>query len=251
MNIKIIVATHKLYWMPNDNVYLPLHVGRGMEGAVDLGYLGDNTGDNISGKNKDYCELTGIYWAWKNIAADYIGISHYRRQFTRCKKYSNNDKKNSIINCDEWNYILKKNPIVVPKKRKYYVETIWSQYIHAHSQLGLDYTKGVLLELYPEYEYAWNTVMNRTWGHMFNMFVMRRDYFNSYCQWLFSILFTLERRYDLAKNESRIYGFIAERLLDVWLEANHLAYLEQNVSFLERQNWIKKGGNFLIRKLRS
>lgn len=97
MNIKIIVATHKLYWMPNDNVYLPLHVGRVMEGAVDLGYLGDNTGDNISGKNKDYCELTGIYWAWKNIAADYIGISHYRRQFTRCKKYSNNDKKNSII----------------------------------------------------------------------------------------------------------------------------------------------------------
>lgn len=44
--IKILVAAHKLYWMPNDSVYMPIHVGR--EGKADLGYVGDNTGDNIS-----------------------------------------------------------------------------------------------------------------------------------------------------------------------------------------------------------
>lgn len=46
MNIKILVATHKKYWMPEDSVYMPIHVGR--EGKEDLGYIGDNTGDNIS-----------------------------------------------------------------------------------------------------------------------------------------------------------------------------------------------------------
>ena len=88
MNIKIIVATHKKYWMPSDGIYLPVHVGA--EGKfddkgepLDLGYTKDNTGDNISDKNKQFCELTGLYWAWKNLGeADYIGLAHYRRHFT-------------------------------------------------------------------------------------------------------------------------------------------------------------------------
>ena len=61
MNIKIIVAAHKPYQMPKDNIYLPLHVGR--EGKSDIGFQGDNTGENISEKNVNYCELTGLYWA--------------------------------------------------------------------------------------------------------------------------------------------------------------------------------------------
>ena len=87
MDIKLIVATHKKYWMPEDPMYLPIHVGA--EGKtdengspLDLGYVKDNTGDNISSKNANYCELTGLYWAWKNLTADYIGLVHYRRQFT-------------------------------------------------------------------------------------------------------------------------------------------------------------------------
>ena len=80
MNIKVIVATHKKYWMPSDKMYLPLHVGA--EGKQSLGYATDNTGDNISSKNANYCELTGLYWAWKNIQSDYIGLVHYLRHFT-------------------------------------------------------------------------------------------------------------------------------------------------------------------------
>lgn len=63
MNTKIIIATHKLYDMPQDDIYLPVHVGR--EGKEPLPYQPDNTGDNISDKNASYCELTGLYWAWK------------------------------------------------------------------------------------------------------------------------------------------------------------------------------------------
>ena len=84
--VKIVVATHKKYEMPKDGMYLPLHVGA--EGkkdsngnALDLGYQKDNTGENISKKNASYCELTGLYWAWKNLKDDYIGLEHYRRHF--------------------------------------------------------------------------------------------------------------------------------------------------------------------------
>ena len=75
MDIKICVATHKKYWMPEDEVYLPLHVGRA--GKENLGYMGDNTGDNISYKNANYCELTGLYWAWNNLDCEYFGLCHY------------------------------------------------------------------------------------------------------------------------------------------------------------------------------
>ena len=80
IDIKVIVATHKKYRIPEDNIYLPLHVGR--EGKEDLGYRGDNEGNNISLKNDSYCEITALYWVWKNLNCDYIGLCHYRRYFT-------------------------------------------------------------------------------------------------------------------------------------------------------------------------
>ena len=78
-NVKIIVATHKKYKMPEDEIYIPLQVGA--EEKESLGYEKDNTGDNISSKNSYYCELTGLYWVWKNCSDDYKGIVHYRRFF--------------------------------------------------------------------------------------------------------------------------------------------------------------------------
>ena len=97
MNIKILVVTHKKYWMPKIEMYLPIQVG--LINKNDLGYLKDNTGDNISYKNPNYCELTAMYWAWKNIDVDYIGICHYRRYFTNKNKLKRFiiGKKNSIL----------------------------------------------------------------------------------------------------------------------------------------------------------
>ena len=250
MDIKILVAAHKKYWMPEDPVYLPLHVGA--EGKEDLGYTKDNTGDNISLKNPHYCELTGLYWAWKNLKADYIGLVHYRRYFTRKEVRIIDKKKEQILNTAEWQNLLAKCPVVVADKRKYYIETNRSHYNHAHPSSGLDVTEEIIREKYPEYSEAFTTVMNRTWAHMFNMFVMRRDLFDAYCQWMFSILEELERRLDISAFDaynSRVFGFVSERLLDVWLEKNQIDYHEQNVSFIEPQNWLKKGGLFLKRKV--
>ena len=78
---RIIVATHKRFQMPEDkDLYIPIQVGS--EGKEDLGYQPDNQGVHISHLNPYYCELTGLYWAWKNLECDYLGLVHYRRYFT-------------------------------------------------------------------------------------------------------------------------------------------------------------------------
>lgn len=92
-SVKIVVATHKKYKMPSDAMYIPLHVGaegkKDSDGnELDLGYIKDNTGENISILNPSFCELTGLYWAWKNLDSDYIGLVHYRRYFGTKKKES-------------------------------------------------------------------------------------------------------------------------------------------------------------------
>ena len=82
VDVKIIVATHKKYRMPVDEMYLPVHVGAVGNETIS-GCQRDDEGENISALNPYFCELTGLYWAWKNLEADYIGLVHYRRHFLR------------------------------------------------------------------------------------------------------------------------------------------------------------------------
>lgn len=249
MDIKIIVATHKRYWMPSDSVYIPLHVGR--EGKFDIGYIPDNTGDNISIKNKNYCELTGLYWAWKNLNADYIGLAHYRRHFSNGKRFG--DKKHRVINKAELEKHLSNYDVLVPTPRNYWIETNYSQYAHAHHAIDLDTTRIILEEKYSEYVKAFDESMKLTVGHRFNMFIMSKDKFDAYCHWLFDILFELENRLDISNynsNDSRVFGFVSERLLDVWLMTNRINYKEVPYIFMEKQNWLIKGWKFVERKLK-
>lgn len=249
MDIKILVAAHKKYWMPEDSIYIPLHVGR--EGKDDLGYLGDNTGEHISNKNANYCELTGLYWAWKNLDYDYIGLCHYRRYFA--SKQQGQDKKTAILKKEDYVKLLQECDIILPKKRNYYIETVRSQYEHAHNKRDLDETERIIREIYPEYSEAFAQVMNQKKLHIFNMFVMKKKDFDAYCKWLFDILFELEKRIDISEYnqyEARVFGFLSERLFNVWLEKQDLKKKEVPVVFLEKQDWGKKIYNFLKRKIR-
>lgn len=248
MDIKIIVASHKNYWMPVDKMYIPLHVGA--EGKTAIGYLPDNTGDNISEKNAHYCELTGLYWAWKNLSADYLGLAHYRRHFT--VKGAKGDKKERVITQAQLEKELEKADILLPNPRNYYIETNYEQYVHAHHAEDLEQTRAILAERYPEYVSAFDISMQKTIGHRFNMFIMKRDKFDAYCRWLFDVLFELEKRLDISEYspyDARVFGFVSERLLDIWLMTNHLSYRELPYVFMEQQNWLVKGANFLKRKL--
>lgn len=248
LDIKIIVAAHKAYQMPRDPMYLPLHVGR--EGKEPLGYTGDNTGDNISAKNAHYCELTGLYWAWKNLKADYVGLAHYRRHFVL--PGNRGEKFDRVLTQSQLEPVLNRHPVILPKKRNYFIETNYSQYVHAHHAADLDTTRAILAEQYPAYLAAYDALMKRTSGHRFNMFIMRRDLFDGYCEWLFHVLFELEKRLDISAYsayDARVFGFVSERLLDVWIDTNAVDYAELPVLYMEKQNWLIKGGNFLKRKL--
>ena len=94
MDVKIYSVFHKPYWIPDDKVYVPIQVGFGSQiFNNNKPILRDDNGFNISNRNKNYCELTAIYWIWKNCHHDYIGVDHYRRHFAE----SRIGKKKTII----------------------------------------------------------------------------------------------------------------------------------------------------------
>lgn len=250
-NIKIIVATHKKYKMPNDKMYIPVQVGK--EGKEDLGYQADNKGDNISSKNPYFCELTGLYWAWKNLNADYIGLAHYRRHFSNATKLPKDieGRINCVINSEELDNKLKNVDIILPKKRNYYIETIYKHYKHTMYIEPLDETGKILAEKYSEYLPEFEKLKKVTHMHAFNMFIMKKQYLDQYCEWLFDILFELEKRIDVSEYDSfhaRFFGRVSERLLDVWINTNNLKYEEVKVIDIEKVNWLKKGTAFLTAK---
>ena len=246
--IKVVIATHKKYDMPSDKMYLPLQVGA--EGKNDLGYEKDNTKDNISLKNPYFCELTGLYWAWKNLKEDYIGLAHYRRHFAS-KKINKKDLFNSVLTKEEASKLLNNTDIIVPKKRNYYIENLYSHYEHTMYIEPLDITGQILQERYPEYMLEFDKLKTRRSAHMFNMFIMKKDKLDEYCTWLFDILFELEKRVDNSKYDSfhaRFYGRVSELLLDVWLNTKGYSYKEVRVISMEKVNWWKKGTSFLKAK---
>lgn len=252
MSIKVIIATHKKYKMPEDPVYVPIHVGR--EGKDDLGYVGDNTGDHISVKNPNYCELTAVYWAWKNLNADFIGLVHYRRHFCDQSFFigSIKSKWNHILSAEKAQKLLTQYDVILPKKRHYWIETSKSHYEHAHNGNDLLQTRKIIAKKYPDYIQHFDQEMNKTASHRFNMFIMKENLFQNYCGWMFDILFQLEKDIDISNyspQEARVFGYISERLLDVWLSKNSINYVEMPVMFMEKQNWTKKIAEFLKRKL--
>ena len=238
MDIKIIVATHREYEMPEDKVYLPVFVGSAISDSP-LPYQRDDEGINISAKNATYCELTGLYWAYKNLDADYIGLCHYRRLF----KY-----KDHILTYDDLDRILSSAAIVLSKKRHYYIETVYSQFIHAHDKESIDLAGKAIKENYPSYTEAFTAVMNRRSLHLYNMFIMKKEIFDDYCCFLFNILEYVEKN---MKVYDRLLGYLGERLLDVFVTANKLDYVELKVMNKEKIDWPKKIYDFIMRKVKN
>lgn len=247
-DIRILVAMHKAYRLPEDALYAPIQVGGARIPGLEQA-LRDDTGENISSKNSSYCELTALYWAWKNMTADVVGLVHYRRYFAR--KGFARKKFDRIAAKADMEAALAKAPVILPTKRNYWIETTYSQYIHAHHKEDLDAVEDILTREYPEYLPAYTKVMGQTSGHRFNMLVMRRDILDRYCSWLFDVLAKAEVRIDTQAYDAyngRVFGFLGERLLDVWIETNQIPYTELPVVFLENQHWLKKGTAFLRRK---
>ncbi len=260
-NVKIIVAAHKNYQMPSDNMYLPLHVGAegkfDYDGSpLDFGFIKDNTGDNISELNPCFCELTGLYWAWKNLHADFIGLVHYRRYFSLSKKNATLD---GVLTYDQLKPYLNQAKIIVPQKRRYYIETLYSHYAHTHYAQHLDETRRILQEMHPVYFDFYDRVLTQRSGYMFNMMIMRQDWLDHYCNWIFPIISELKKRVNadnLSDFQSRFGGRVSEIIFNVWLayqlECKNLQksdVVELPWIGLEKTNLWKKGTAFIKAKL--
>lgn len=248
MKTVIVVSSHKAYWTPADPVYLPVQVG----GGPDLGpqWHRDNTGEQISDKNAYFCELTALYWAWKNVDCDALGLVHYRRYLGSPRRRFG-DRRSRVLTGPEAEALLQKADVILPVKRHYWIETRASQYAHAHHAEDLRCVEAILAERYPEYLPAWRWMEQSRSGHICNLFLMRRGLLNDYCEWLFDILFEAERRLDISQyspKDARVFGYLGERLLDVWIRHHGLSSLEVPVVLLESQHWLKKGLDFLRRK---
>lgn len=248
MDVKVLVATHKNYKMPKDPLYLPVFVGKDLHPDVNHSFQGDNSGKNISRLNGKYNELTALYWGWKNLNLDALGLVHYRRYLSLNK--SKNLK--NVLSLKQAQVLLNKSDIILPRQRNYYIESNESHYLHAHESEPYMVMKRIIDHDYPAYSASFNRMAKSTHAHMFNMFIMKKKPLDDYCTWLFAVLKKVDEHIDTTKYstyEKRVLGFLSELLLDVWL-GSHPQYKtrEINFVFIEHQNWLKKGGSFLKRK---
>ena len=141
---------------------------------------------------------------------------------------------------------------ILPKKRNYYIETNYSHYIHAHHREPLDRTRDVVAQNYPQYLSNFDKAMHRRKAHMFNMFIMRKKVFESYCNFVFGVLSKLENIIDISNysvQEARVYGYISELLMDVWLETNGIKYVEMPWGQIGGKNNVKKAIFLIKRKM--
>lgn len=272
MDIQIGIAAHKEYKIPWDDIYLPIHVGatgkksilavrvsgRNGEGVVSAVEMpGDDSGDNISAQNPRYCELTGLYWIWKNLRVEYAGLVHYRRHFAdpesgRGVRRRGRERQDvifsRILGRNSLEKLLRQTDIVLPRRRDYYIESIYSHYAHSHYPEHLDVTRAIIGERCPEYLGAFDRLMKGRRAHMFNMMIMKKELLDAYCSWLFPILEELDRRIDSSTYDSfqaRYPGRVSELLLDVWIEGNGYSYRELPVIMTEKVHWGRKVASFL------
>ena len=249
MNIKLLVICHKKAKVPHDEIYFPLEVGASLRTEHFLENL-DDSGENISEKNPSFCELTGLFWAFKNLDYDVLGLMHYRRLFMK-SAFCITRKLNNVITEKQIDKYLAFYDIILPKKRHYYIETNYSHYIHAHNKEALDKTAQIILKNYPDYYDSFKDHMRKRSGHYFNMFIAKKEIINPLLEWMFDILFKLEKEIDLncyQGAEKRVFGYISELLFDVYCTKNNLKIKNQKYLFFEKQNWTKKIFNFIRRK---
>ncbi|MFG6381788.1 MAG: DUF4422 domain-containing protein [Muribaculum sp.] len=217
--IKILVACHKAD--PNirqDDIYMPIQVGKALHPELDLGFQCDNTGDNISEKNESYCELTALYWAWKNLKdVDYIGLCHYRRYF----KMTNAELSEAMNSCD----ILLAKPLTLST-------SVYNELVYWTCLEDATVFIDSILSLFPEYKedvISYYFMENKF--SQCNMMLMSKEKFYEYCNFIFPIIQLTESRIKISgyTRQRRVFGYLAETALGLWLKHNKLKNRKINI----------------------
>lgn len=231
-NIKILVCAHKKDYVRQDDVYMPIQVGKAIS-SIDLGFQGDDTGDNISDRNDWYAELTAMYWAWKNLkGVDYIGLCHYRRYFnfhTKGLSYSEyqivktEEIKKLNLDLPDVEKGLKHYDVILPKF-KYYSTNLFRDYSFIHNSEEIRFLIKVIKQYYPAYYPALSQTLKCNKLLHYNMYIMSWQQFDSYSSWLFDVLDTLDKKFKSVHYtplQRRVFGFMGERLMTTYAIHHH------------------------------
>lgn len=190
---------------------IPIQVGAALTNEV-IADVRDNKGDNISEKNKQYCELTALYWIWKNDRSDYKGLCHYRRHFDV------DDKMLSLLLHSDIDVVL-----TIPI---FNYPSVGAMYCHDHSREDWDVLMEAIKVLEPDYAKTAERVQDGSFYYAYNMLIAKEDVFNSYCEWLFPILDYCNKKCGIKENpyQNRYVGFMGERLLSIYFLHNEEKY---------------------------
>lgn len=226
--IRILVCNHSKNEKVSSDILVPISVGNYREENM----ISDSTGDNISSLNDKYCELTAMYWIWKNDCNyDYIGLFHYRRYLSFEEKmdkvkYYEEYLDDYTINKHKLNdnYIREKvlnYDAIFAKPYRHTITSIKDYfYMPGHNIDDIDSIIKIVLKKNPEINSLSKKVFSKKFLVPCNMFIMKKKYFIEYCEWLFPILdeWHKNKNYDiLTIYERRVVGLLSERLLNLWI----------------------------------
>lgn len=196
---------------------IPIQVGAALT-DVRVTDVCDDQGDNISEKNVNYCELTALYWMWKNKliedgdSEDYYGLFHYRRILD----INEEDIRRIVANDVDVvvSYPTLHEPDIEEHHARYIPEGDWEAMLAA------------LEELYPDYREAYNTIFSQEYMYNYNMMVAKKSVLKDYCDWLFPIL---ERTEELStpkgwERKDRYIGYLGENLMTLYFFYNKDKY---------------------------
>ena len=250
-NVKIYVCHHKNSPRYQNECLIPIWAGKAISNEVmDGEIIGDDTLDNISAKNKTYCEMTVLYWMWKNVEADYYGLFHYRRllNFNRAvtdfhfaqfdeetiNKFGWHSERIKEV-CEQYDIISSGLINVFRIDYPEYLFTNYEQYSHSHNSKDIDIAMSIIKEKYPEMYPASLRWLHSKDAFYCNMLIMKKEYFHPYCAWLFDVLFELEKRLDISHYDDyqkRAVAFLSERLANCYMA--YLQEKESNLRYTQR-----------------
>lgn len=196
----------------------PIQVGAALT-DVCVADVQDSVDDNISSKNVNYCELTALYWIWKNRLkveledkVDYYGLFHYRRML---------DVSDSDI------LRLKENDVdVILPFPMLHEPNAYEHHTRYIKDADWDALMLALQELQPEYAMAMPEIFSKPYMYNYNMMIAKAEVLDDYCAWLFPIL---ERTEELSspkgwERADRYIGYMGENLATLYFMYNKDKY---------------------------
>lgn len=213
--LNIFVVSHK----PLDTTKYPgrkvIYVGTKHGQTPDfITIFTDNTKNNIAKLNPFYCEMTAIYWVWKNAPhSEYIGFEHYSRNFYHnCKMASLDYLYEKALKCD-----------IIHAGKAWHFRTNKKFWTSKEGAPLFSILKDAIAKVEPTYLNEWLQIMDKHALSYCNMFICQWKTFDKLMKFMFKILDEafVNIKHLSSEQQSRSIGYMAERLLDVFIKHNN------------------------------